>query len=323
MDKYKEKNLGFKKQINISKRGYKIIYLDKSKIYVNNSTIVYSSKSEIEEKTFNIPYLNTSIIMLGPGTSISNEAVRLAAENSLIIMFVNSLNKISSSTDSSFNILSPTSEYKPTEYMQKMANIFFNEEKKLEKAKEILLKRIRITKNLYNLFIKDNIITNSILKSTEEEMLIFNVEINESKSIQNLLLSEARYTKKIYKIFATEYNIDFKRDQKEYNKRESLTKNDINKNLTHINYFCYALSASMLSTLGVSFAFPLLHGKTRRGALVFDIADLIKDGFSIPLAFYFNTLLYTDKEVRINSFELIEQHKIFDLLFKEFQDLLK
>lgn len=31
--------------------------------------------------------------------------------------------------------------------------------------------------------------------------------------------------------------------------------------------------------------FPVLHGDTRRGALVFDVADIIKDAFLLPVAF--------------------------------------
>jgi CRISPR/Cas system-associated endonuclease Cas1 len=35
----------------------------------------------------------------------------------------------------------------------------------------------------------------------------------------------------------------------------------------------------------ISFVLHVLHGKTRRGALVFDIADLIEDAYVMPLAF--------------------------------------
>jgi hypothetical protein len=39
----------------------------------------------------------------------------------------------------------------------------------------------------------------------------------------------------------------------------------------------YGLAATTLWVLGIPHGFALMHGKTRRGALVFDIADLIKD----------------------------------------------
>ena len=41
----------------------------------------------------------------------------------------------------------------------------------------------------------------------------------------------------------------------------------------------------MLWALGISHSFALSHGKTRRGGLVFDLADVIKDGIILPAAF--------------------------------------
>ena len=35
----------------------------------------------------------------------------------------------------------------------------------------------------------------------------------------------------------------------------------------------------------MSFAFGVNHGRTRRGALVFDVADLVKDAVVMPAAF--------------------------------------
>jgi CRISPR-associated protein Cas1 len=59
----------------------------------------------------------------------------------------------------------------------------------------------------------------------------------------------------------------------------------VNGFLDHGNYIAYGYAAVALHALGISFALPLLHGKTRRGALVFDVADLIKDALIMPMAF--------------------------------------
>ena len=50
-----------------------------------------------------------------------------------------------------------------------------------------------------------------------------------------------------------------------------------NSFIDHGNYIAYGYAASSLNVLGISFAFPVMHGKTRRGGLVFDVADLFKD----------------------------------------------
>ncbi len=53
----------------------------------------------------------------------------------------------------------------------------------------------------------------------------------------------------------------------------------------HGNYLTYGLAATTLWVLGIPHGFAVIHGKTRRGALVFDVADLIKDAIVLPLAF--------------------------------------
>jgi CRISPR-associated protein Cas1 len=311
----KEKNLGFKKQINVSKRGYKIIYIEKAKVYVNNGTLVFSQKEELSEKTYNIPYLNTSILMLGVGTSITNEAVRLAANNSLIIMFVNSSLSHSSSTDESFNILSPSSEYKPNEYTQQLSKIFFSDTLRLEKAKQILKKRLLITEEVYQYFIKKGILSENILNVFQKEASQFNSNIEKAENTNKLLIEEALYTKKIYKVFAKENEELFLRNSK--------GKDPINRNLTNINYMLYGLSASMLTALNIPYVFAFLHGKTRRGALVFDVADLYKDAVSIPLSFYFQKYNLNEREVRKETLYYINKLKIFDNLFKNFMEIIQ
>ena len=55
--------------------------------------------------------------------------------------------------------------------------------------------------------------------------------------------------------------------------------------LNHGNYLAYGLAATTLWVLGIPHGFAVMHGKTRRGALVFDVADLIKDSVILPWAF--------------------------------------
>jgi CRISPR-associated protein Cas1 len=55
--------------------------------------------------------------------------------------------------------------------------------------------------------------------------------------------------------------------------------------LDHGNYLAYGLGATATWVLGLPHGLAVLHGKTRRGALVFDTADLIKDAVILPQAF--------------------------------------
>lgn len=299
------------KKINISQRGYAIYYVDRAKVYTRNSTLAYSLSESGKTKMFNIPYLNTSILMLGPSTSITNEAVRLFSRNSGIIMFTgnNGVPPYANTIDE-FTILESNSEYKPTNYFNAWNALFNTPQSQLSAAKDLCLRRIVLTKEIYNtLFEAKELNLNDSSHNYIFENFINN--ISKSKSIAELLLSEGRYTKSIYALCAQQSQIKFKRSHK--------SKEDpINPLLTHSNYLCYGYAAVTLTALGIPYSMPLLHGKTRRGALVFDIADLIKDAISIPMSFYHgvNSNL-SDYEFRNKITESIEQNKLFKRLFDE------
>ncbi|TAG78797.1 MAG: type I-F CRISPR-associated endonuclease Cas1, partial [Betaproteobacteria bacterium] len=58
-----------------------------------------------------------------------------------------------------------------------------------------------------------------------------------------------------------------------------------NRFLDHGNYLAYGIGATATWVLGLQHGLAVLHGKTRRGGLVFDAADLIKDAVILPQAF--------------------------------------
>ncbi|MFB1028729.1 MAG: hypothetical protein QMC09_03485, partial [Thauera sp.] len=96
----------------------------------------------------------------------------------------------------------------------------------------------------------------------------------------------------------------------------------VNAFLDHGNYIAYGLAAVALNGLGISYAFPLLHGKTRRGALVFDIADLIKDAYVMPLAFTCGAdLRVKDNTYRALLIETLQDADALDFLFGFIKEL--
>lgn len=93
-----------------------------------------------------------------------------------------------------------------------------------------------------------------------------------------LLGFEAVYAKSLYKALSEEFDVPFK--------REPRIKGDYaNELIDAHNYYAYGIAGAALWALGIPFSFPVLHGDTRRGALVFDVADMFKDGILLPLAF--------------------------------------
>ena len=64
--------------------------------------------------------------------------------------------------------------------------------------------------------------------------------------------------------------------------------------------------------MGVPYFLPVLHGKTRRGALVFDVADLFKDWLVMPAAFRCGALAEKDGAFRAEIIELALKHEVLD-----------
>ncbi len=95
-----------------------------------------------------------------------------------------------------------------------------------------------------------------------------------------LLTEEARLTKTLFKLAcaATDYG--------EFTRAKGGSGSDpANRFLNHGNYLAYGLGATATWVLGLPHGLAILHGKTRRGGLVFDVADLAKDAVILPQAF--------------------------------------
>ena len=60
-----------------------------------------------------------------------------------------------------------------------------------------------------------------------------------------------------------------------------------------------------------------MHGKTRRGALVFDVADLIKDAIVLPWAFISAKEKATEQEFRQQILQKFTEHKALDFMFEQ------
>ena len=136
----------------------------------------------------------------------------------------------------------------------------------------------------------------------------FESQIELAQKISMLLATEAQLTKQLYKIAA--HNCDISNFVRE---REST---DLaNSFLDHGNYLAYGLAASTLWVLGIPHGFAVMHGKTRRGALVFDVADLVKDAIVLPWAFICARENATDQEFRQQCLQAFADHKALDIMF--------
>ncbi len=149
--------------------------------------------------------------------------------------------------------------------------------------------------------------------SIQSALATFHTRTDKATKQSDLLLTEAQLTKALYKFAANNTQLDgFTRKHQSTRTQSIGTANDF---LNHGNYLAYGLAASCLWVLGIPHGFAVMHGKTRRGALVFDIADLIKDAIVLPWAFICAKENASEQEFRQQILQAFTDHKSLDFMF--------
>ncbi|CAH5884795.1 CRISPR-associated endonuclease Cas1, partial [Enterobacter cloacae] len=71
---------------------------------------------------------------------------------------------------------------------------------------------------------------------------------------------------------------------------------------------------------GIPHGLAVMHGKTRRGGLVFDIADLIKDALVMPQAFIAAMEGEDNQQFRQRCINAFQQSDALDVMITTLQD---
>lgn len=132
----------------LSKRA-NIFYLEHARVVQKDERVMYLTQAGNEvEKFFNIPERNTAFLLLGKGTSITDAAVRRLAESNVVVGFCGSGGSpLFGMADPVF--MAPQSEYRPTQYMQKWVEIWFDDSKRLLVGKRLLRERLSLAKRTW------------------------------------------------------------------------------------------------------------------------------------------------------------------------------
>lgn len=208
--------------------------------------------------------------------------------------------------------VSSQSEYRPTEYVQNWLGFWFDTDKRLSIAKEFQRARCEYFEQVWKSDIEleeEGFYLDD--EPVQKALSIYKNKINTVGSVGELLAGEAEFTKKLYKYAATNTGL------KEFVRRQDVeTENDANAFLNHGNYLAYGLASCTLWVLGIPHAFAVMHGKTRKGALVFDVADLVKDAIVLPWSFICAYRSVTEKEFRQTCLQKFLDHKAMDYMFE-------
>ncbi|WP_272940918.1 type I-F CRISPR-associated endonuclease Cas1f [Coxiella burnetii] len=297
-----------------------IYYLEHCRILVNGGRVEYVTQEGSQSLYWNIPIANTTTILLGTGTSVTQAAMRELAKAGVLIGFCGGGGTpLFSANESNIDIawFSPQSEYRSTEYLQKWVRFWFDDNKRLNAAKRLQLSRIEMIQRQWgknrqykeNKFYFDPMDLDLALEKCQKDIF-------KANSTTHLLGAEAQLTKQLFKFAAraVQYG-EFTRS------KQGKGTDPANQLLDHGNYLAYGLGATATWVLGLPHGLAVLHGKTRRGGLVFDAADLIKDALILPQAFISAVRGDDEQEFRQACIQNLLQNEALDFIIDTLKEI--
>jgi CRISP-associated protein Cas1 len=288
-----------------------IYYLEHCRVQVSGGTVVYITDENKRSSYWNIPIANTTVVLLGTGTSVTQAAIREFSKAGVLVGFCGG-GGTPLYAGCEIEFLNSQSEYRPTEYLQQWIKIWIDDEKRLSIAKAF--QKLRIN-NIKNFWFSDYIFENNQFTADKSQvddcLFLFESNMSQCDSIQKLLAHEAVMTKSLYKIVS---------QSTRYTGFTRIHQGDgidlANKFLNHGNYLAYGIAATACWVLGLPFALSVMHGKTRRGGLVFDVADIVKDSIVMPTSFLSAAKGDLDQEFRHSLLSKFYKASVLDLLIE-------
>jgi CRISP-associated protein Cas1 len=310
MDRFTPADL---KSILHSKRA-NMYYLQHCRVLVKGGRVEYVTDEGKQSLYWNIPIANTTCLLLGTGTSVSQAAMRELARAGVLVGFCGGGGTpLFSANDVEVEVawFNPQSEYRPCEYLQQWLKFWPDDNKRLQAAKAI--QQLRIDFTLMHWLKNKSFIDNGFVVSESQlnsALSRFKKDVDTADGTQPLMLAEARLTKLLYKIACNTLS-----HEDGFTRAKGGSGIDpANRFLDHGNYLAYGLGATATWVLGLPHGFSVLHGKTRRGGLVFDGADLIKDALVLPQAFISAMNGDDDQEFRQSCITNFQQAEALDFI---------
>ncbi|MCI5112771.1 MAG: type I-F CRISPR-associated endonuclease Cas1f [Marivita sp.] len=264
------------------------LYLERARIHVEDGRITYHVSDDEYRREYNIPHVNLAVLFIGQGTSITQDAMRLLAEEGVYLA-------VTGTGGTPLHMGSLTA-YTATRHFRDMLPVYLDEARSLQAAKIVMRDRAERMRKMggalagRHLGLRDPTPLARICKTFEDRLASIT-------SIQELLGVEGQFAKSCYKFFAEASGLsktgEFRRlagvgmsddDVQDKGAPADLMRL-VNRFIDHGNYLAYGMAGSALWALGIPPHMSVFHGKTRAGGLVFDLADSFKDALVLPIAF--------------------------------------
>jgi len=121
-------------------------------VLVKGGRVEYVTEEGRRSLYWNIPVANTTAVLLGTGTSLTQAAMRELAKAGVLVGFCGGGGTplfAGTETEQDIAWLLPQSEYRPTEYLQHWGRFWFDEPLRLQAAKMFQKSRLERVRNLW------------------------------------------------------------------------------------------------------------------------------------------------------------------------------
>ncbi len=292
-----------------------IIVLERVRVRVDDQRVVYDEAEGAIERTFNIPHANLAFLLLGQGTSITQAAMRQLAEEGVVVGFTGS--------GGTPLLMASYDVYRPTERLHAWLTIYADPSVCLEAAKQMQRQRVQSLQEE-----TERICQQFDFEAIDSLCKHYLKQIDQANSIDTLRGYEGRFCSRLYAELTKELGINrFKRSHGGEREAESDDTDDnvrrVNRFLDHGNYLAYGLASVVLWAYGIPAGLAVMHGASRAGGLVFDLADTIKDAYILPLACVSARKNHKEQDFRKSVIKALDQRKALERLFHYLDDIIK
>ena len=300
------------KTILHSKRA-NMYYLQHCRVLVNGGRVEYVTDQGKQSLYWNIPIANTTSLLLGTGTSITQAAMRELAKAGVLVGFCGGGGSplfAANEVEVAVSWLNPHSEYRPTEYLQHWVSFWFDEDSRVAAAKAFQRLRFEQIGHHWRSAVMQREAAFDLNPAELTALLDTTRQSLEACLTTTAVLSlEAQITKRLYRLAVNAVGYGA------FVRAKRGSGSDLaNRYLDHGNYLAYGLAATAAWVLGLPHGLAVLHGKTRRGGLVFDIADLVKDALVLPQAFISAMAGQDEQEFRQDCIQRFNQAEALDTM---------
>lgn len=259
------------------------LYLDKCAVVQDdNGTLAQVGVDTKKQKTVYLPVAGLSCLMLGPGTSITQQAVASLSRCGCAVSFVGS-----GAVRSYGAFLSP---YAKTDLLVRQAQIISDETMRIDVARKMYVKRF----------------PGPLFEFAPPDVKIEQLRGIEGTRMKAVYQSEARRRRLS----------GWRRNSGDLGPLDA-----VNEALNHANTALYGVVNSAVLALGLSPGLGIIH-QGNRNSFVLDIADLYKSEVTIPLAFSLHGSVNPGRDATIALREKFSLLKLMPRIVDDIFDLL-